>query len=402
MSRLRGKKVLLGVSGGIAAYKAPGVVRALVAAGAEVRVVLTSSGAEFVSRLALEVVSENRVHSELFEPGFESEIGHIELARWADVVLVAPATANLLARMRQGMADDLLTTLLLATTAPIVVSPAMNTQMWGHPAVAENVRVLAERGVVVVPPDSGQLACKEVGAGRMPDAPVLVAAAERALPGGLLAGRTVCVSAGPTREYFDPVRFLSNPSSGRMGYALARAARAHGADVTLVSGPTGLETPAGVRRVDVVSAQQMRDAVFENAAADLLVMAAAVADWRPETAAENKRKKGDGGWEPDLVRTPDILAELADASTRPSVVIGFSAETTDLLANATRKLQSKRLDGIVANDVSTGRVFGSDENIVLLIDGDGEPSEFGPAPKRDVAERIVAWASAKLPLRRGP
>lgn len=395
-TRLHGRKVLLGVGGGIAAYKAPTLVRALRAAGAEVRVVLTRSAAEFVAPLSLEVVSEHRVLTELFAPGQESEIGHIELARWADVVLVAPATANLLSRMRVGAADDLLTTLLLATTAPVVVCPAMNTQMWMHAAVRENLEVLVSRGVTVVSPDSGELACREVGPGRLPDEGVLVAAAERAVAGGLLNGRSVVVTAGPTREYFDPVRFLSNPSSGRMGFALAEACAAHGAAVTLIAGPVSLGTPAGVSRVDVVSAQELHDAVHRHVGADLLLMSAAVADWRPEDRAEQKRKKGPGGWSPEMTRTPDVLASLVDAPVRPRVVIGFAAETESIEEHARSKLAAKRLDGIVANDVSGGKVFGADSSAVVLLDGSGEGRRVGPAPKRAVAEAIVEWVAPKL------
>lgn len=396
MSRLESKRVLLGVGGGIAAYKAPEVVRAFRKAGAEVRVVLTRAAEEFVSPLALEVVSENRVGKDLFDPTFEHEIGHIELARWADVVVVAPATANLLARMRVGMADDLLTTIALATTAPVVVAPAMNTQMWMHPAVRENLDVLVSRGVFVVAPDAGELACKEVGPGRMPDPDVLVEAAERALPGGLLVGLSLCVSAGPTREYFDPVRFLSNPSSGRMGYAIATAARAHGADVTLISGPTGLATPRGVKRIDVVSAGDMAGAVQRECASDVLIMCAAVADWRPRDVAPEKRKKTEGVWTPELERTEDILLEASRSAARPKVVVGFAAETSNVEENARAKLVAKALDGVVANAVGGEQGFGSEDNQVLLIARDGSSRAVGPAPKREVADEIVAWVAAML------
>ncbi|MCB9520467.1 MAG: bifunctional phosphopantothenoylcysteine decarboxylase/phosphopantothenate--cysteine ligase CoaBC [Myxococcales bacterium] len=396
MSRLRGRRVLLGVTGGIAAYKAPELVRALRAAGAEVRVIVTAGGAEFVSTRALEVLSENRVAEGVFDRAFEHEIGHIALARWPDVVLIAPATANFIAKLRVGLADDLLTTVLLATTAPVVVAPAMNTQMLGHPAVVENLSVLAARpGTTIVAPDSGSLACGEVGAGRLPDPPVLLAALERAVPGGGLSGRHVVVSAGPTRERFDPVRFLSNPSTGRMGFAIAAAAVAAGADVTLVAGPTSLPTPPGAVRVDVESAAQMRAAIV-NRGCDVLVMTAAVADWTPAEPSPHKRKKTAGVWDPRLDRTADILAEVSASAARPRLLIGFAAETENVVEYARAKLAAKRLDAIVANDVGAGGAFGSESNTITLLAADGEAIEIGPAPKREVADALVAWIAGAL------
>ncbi len=396
MTELRDQRIVLGVGGGIAAYKAPALVRALVKAGAQVRVVLTRSAQEFVSPLALEAVSGNRVGLDLFEPGFEHEIGHIGLARWADAVVIAPATANLLARMRAGMADDLLTTVLLATTAPVVAFPAMNTQMWQHAAVRANVVALQERGVTVVDPDDGELACHEVGAGRQPDPDVIVAHTARALSDGALRGREILVSAGPTREYFDPVRFLSNPSSGRMGVAIAAAAFAAGADVTLVAGPMAVEPPPGVRVHPVVSAEQMRDAVHRLADCDALIMSAAVADWRAASPSDRKRKKTDDVWAPELQRTPDILAELSRAAVRPRVTVGFAAETDDVLVNARKKLASKGLDGIVANAVRSGSAFGASTNEVHLLDASEQSEHIGPAPKREVADAIVRWVARLL------
>lgn len=395
MSVLSGRRVLLGVGGGIAAYKAPMVVRALRAAGAEVRVVLTRSAREFVTPMALQAVSGNRVGSDLFDPAYEHEIGHIEMARWADAILVAPATANLISRMRVGAADDLLTTVLLATRAPVVVAPAMNSQMLAHPAVQENLEVLAQRGVTVVPPDSGELACSEVGPGRQPDPPVLVSYVDRVLRSSILRGRSVVVTAGPTREYFDPVRFLSNPSSGRMGCALAESAFAEGAEVTLIHGPLSVDVPAGVTAVPVTTAEQMCEAVLAAADCDVLFMSAAVADWTPETVSETKRKKGEGAWAPTMARTRDVLAALASNATRPKVTVGFAAETNDVDANARDKRQRKGLDGIVANDVSGGKVFGAERTTVRLINAEGATS-LGPDTKRAVADGIVRWASGML------
>jgi len=389
MSRLAGKRVLLGVGGGIAAYKTPDLVRALRKVGAEVRVVVTPAACEFVSANVLEVLSENRVGRALFDPAFEHEIGHIALARWPDVVLIAPATANLIARARAGMADDLLTTLLLATTAPVVWCPAMNTQMLAHPATQENMATIAARARQhVVRPDDGDLACGEVGAGRLPDPPVLLAAAERALPGGTLAGRRVVVTAGPTREWFDPVRFLSNPSTGKMGFALAAACHAQGADVRLIAGPTALATPPGVARVDVASAAEMLAAVRATAA-DVLIKTAAVADWTPVEVATQKRKKGDGAWSPALTRTVDILSSVTSSEDRPAIVVGFAAETERVVEYATDKLHRKGLDAIVANDVGPGGAFGSDHNQVTVLTHDGRAIALGPADKRSIADGIV-------------
>lgn len=392
MNGLEGKRVLLGVTGGIAAYKAPALIRAFRAEGAEVRVILSRSAEQFVTPMAVQVVSENRVGRDLFEPGYEYEIGHIELARWADVCVVAPASANVLARARYGLSDDLLTTVLLATTAPVVFCPSMNTQMLFHPATQENIRTLQKRDrCFVVASDEGQLACKEVGAGRLPDPPTILSAARRVLTAPVLAARHVVVTAGPTRERFDPVRFISNPSSGKMGFAIAEAAKEAGARVTLVHGPVAIEPPDGVEAISAVTAQAMRDAVHEHAK-DVLVMTAAVGDWRPQEVALQKRKKTDGAWTPTLVRTTDILAELAESAVRPRVVVGFAAETHDVLEYAQKKLVEKRLDGIVANSVAgLEGAFGNDENTVFLVRRGSEPEQVGPASKSAVARRLVQW-----------
>ena len=392
MSSLRGIKVLLGVSGGIAAYKSAALIRHLRGQGCVVRVVMTAAAREFITPLTLEVLSEHPVTTELFQPGFESEIGHIELARWPDVVLVAPATANVIAKARAGIADDMLTTILLATTARVLWCPAMNTQMLGHPATVENVEALRQRRLNhVLDPDAGELACHEVGAGRLPDPPVIEAALRRVLTPQLLAGRRVLITAGPTREYFDPVRFLSNPSTGRMGYALAEACAAAGATVTLVSGPTTLPAPWNVRVVRVGSARQMRDAVFAEPC-DIAVMAAAVADWRPSEQLPHKRKKATAPWIPTFERTDDILAQLSESPQRPALLVGFAAETEHVIDNARIKLERKGIDGIVANDVGgSNGAFGNPNNTVTLIDAHGGSRVLPEAGKRDIADEICRW-----------
>lgn len=383
---------MLGVGGGIAAYKAPELVRHLTRAGAQVRVVLTGGAQEFVSPLALQVVSGHRVGTDLLDASAEFEIGHIELARWADAVVIAPATANLLARMAGGHADDLLTTVVLATTAPVVVFPSMNTQMLLHPATQQNIATLAVRArTTVVDPDSGDLACREVGAGRLPDPDVILAELERAVSPRPLQGLRLSITAGPTREHFDPVRFLSNPSSGRMGYALAHAARVAGADVTLVTGPTALDLPHGVRVVRVETAAEMHAAAIATLG-DIYVSAAAVADYTPAEVAPQKRKKTAEDWVPVLTRTVDILATVSASPQRPSLVVGFAAETEAVEANALSKLFNKRLDGIVANSVAGAEgAFGSVNNQVTLLEPEVTGRVVGPAPKEWIAHEIVAW-----------
>jgi phosphopantothenoylcysteine decarboxylase/phosphopantothenate--cysteine ligase len=390
-----GKRVLLGISGGIAAYKGPALVRALTAQGAEVRVVLTRAAAHFVSPLSLQAVSGHAVGQDLFDPAYEAQIGHIELARWPDAILVAPTTADLLAKTRLGLCDDLLTTILCATTAPILLAPAMNTQMWLHPATQEHAAALRQRpGVHLIAPDQGQLACKEVGPGRLPDPPALLDALARLWAPPLLLGRRALVTAGPTREYIDPVRFLSNPSTGKMGFAIARAAARLGAQVTLVAGPVHLETPPGVHRVDVTSAHDMYEAVFAAlrgpSPPEVIVKAAAVADWRPANPSDQKTKKTPGDWHIPMTRTQDILASLgALPDDQRPVLVGFAAETNDIAAYALDKLHRKRLDMIVANSVAAAHsAFGADDNRVSFFDRLGQHEDFGPAPKDEVAERL--------------
>jgi phosphopantothenoylcysteine decarboxylase/phosphopantothenate--cysteine ligase len=388
------RRILLVVSGGIAAYKAPELVRALRKAGHEVRCVLTRAAAEFVSPLALQTVSGQRVRSALFDPAEEGEIDHVALADWAEAVVVAPATADLLARMAHGLADDLATTLLLATRARLVVAPAMNVNMWHHPATQANVATLRARGVRFVGPDAGWLACGWEGEGRMSDPAEIAGAAELALGTRSLAGECVLVTAGGTREAIDPVRAISNRSSGKMGFAIAAEAARRGAQVVLVAGPSVQPTPPGVRRVDVESALEMRDAVLaELEAATVVIKAAAVADFRPAAPSQHKIKKEslgeDGGLVLELVRNPDILAEVGRRKGS-RIVVGFAAESEDLVAAARRKLERKGCDLIVANDVSRPDAgFDGDTNAVVLVWPGGQVEELPLLSKAEVAAQLL-------------
>jgi phosphopantothenoylcysteine decarboxylase/phosphopantothenate--cysteine ligase len=394
MNEQRGPRILLGVTGGIAAYKSPDLVRRLRERGAEVLVVMTEGAKQFVTPLTFQAVSGRAVRDSLWDESAEAAMGHIELARWADAVLVAPATAEFLARLAQGRADDLLTTLCVATAAPVYVAPAMNQQMWANPATQDNVATLRARGVVVLGPGSGDQACGETGEGRMLE-PVELAGE---VLGGLsaarpLAGCKVVVTAGPTRERIDPVRFISNRSSGKMGYAVAQAAREAGAEVVLVSGPVGLPAPAGVVRVSVESARQMLDAVHAALeGADVYVGAAAVADYQPARVADHKIKKCSDTMTLELVRAPDILASVAARPDRPFVV-GFAAETQDVELNARGKLDDKQLDMIAANRVGDGLAFDQDENSLLLL-WPGGREDLGTAGKLELARRLVARVAA--------
>ncbi len=388
------RRVLLIVSGGIAAYKAPELVRALRAAGHEVRCVLTAAAERFVAPLSLQTVSGQRVRTALFDAEQEGEIDHIALADTAELVLVAPATADLLAKMAHGLADDLASTLLLATRAPVLVAPAMNVNMWQHAATRRNVETLRERGVRFVGPDAGALACGWEGEGRMSDPSAIAAAAELALGTRAWEGETVLVTAGGTREAIDPVRSLTNRSSGKMGFAIAAEAARRGARVVLVAGPASLPTPAGVRRVDVESALEMHRAVFaELAEATVVVKAAAVADFRPKQAEGRKIKKEglaeDAGLTLELVPNPDILAEVS-REKGPRIVVGFAAESHDLVPAAQRKLARKGCDLIVANDVSRAGVgFDADQNAVTLVWPSGEVEELPVQPKAAVAGQLL-------------
>jgi len=403
MSRwLEGKTVVVGLSGGIACYKAADVVRQLRGGGARVRVVMTRHALEFITPLTLQTLAGEPVSTELFDLTQESEIGHIRLADTADAIVVAPATANLIGKLAHGLADDLLTTVLLATRAPVLVAPAMNVHMWENALVQANLRTLRELGWRTIDPEVGYLACGYEGAGRLADTAVIVAEVQRAVGPQDLRGERVLVTAGPNREPIDPVRFISNRSSGRMGYAVAAAAWRRGADVTLVSGPTGLGAPHGVRRVPVTTAAEMRDAVAaEFGAATMLFMAAAVADYRPAAPAAQKLKKQPGPLRLELERTVDILGELRGRADG-RLMVGFAAETENMIGNAERKLQGKQLDLIVANDVAgTDTGFEVDTNAVVLIDHSGRTA-VPLATKDDIADHILDRAVALQRERRSP
>ena len=390
MSGERGR-VLLAVCGGIAAYKACEVLRALQKAGCEVRVTMTEDATRFVGPVTFEALSGAPVATSLYDyPG--SAIPHISLAEWADVAVVVPATANVLAKMACGIADDCLTTTLLACACPVLVAPGMNVHMWQNPATQANVSTLRERGVRFVGPDSGRLACGEVGEGKLASVDEVVEAALALLAPRDLAGLRVLVNAGPTHEAIDPVRYIANRSTGKMGYAIAAAAARRGAEVTLVSGPTSLVTPAGVRRVDVESAAQMHDAMLAAFdAADVAICSAAVADYTPVAPADHKLKKSREHLDAiQLTETADILADLC-AAKGARVVVGFAAETNDLLAHAQEKLDHKGADLIVANDVSRPEsTFGADTNRVALVTADGV-EQLDTMPLANVADAILDW-----------
>lgn len=378
MQTLAGKKILLGISGGIAAYKCAELTRRLIERGAQVQVVMTHAAKEFITPLTMQAVSGRPVSDSLLDPAAEASMGHIELAKWADLVLLAPATADLIARMTAGMGNDLLTTLVLATDAPVAVSPAMNQQMYAHPATQENIATLKRRGCHIWGPAAGEQACGDVGMGRMLEPMQLVHRCEAFFQPKPMTGRSVLITAGPTREAIDPVRYISNHSSGKMGYALAEAAAKLGATVTLVSGPVSLATPTGVTRVDVESAQQMFDAVMDSAPRhDVFISCAAVADYRPHTIAEQKLKKVDGtdDMSIEMVKNPDIVASVAAMTQDRPFTVGFAAETQDVEKYARGKLVKKNLDMICANDVSVeGQGFNSNNNALNLYWNEGDKS----------------------------
>ncbi len=399
---LAGTRVLLGVSGGIAAYKAAELVRRLGDAGAEVRVVLTENAARFVTPLTFQALSGHPVRSSLWDESAEAAMGHIELARWAQEVLVAPASADLIARIAHGIADDLLATLCLATSAPVSVAPAMNQQMWANAATQANVATLRARGIRVFGPASGGQACGEFGAGRLLEAGEIVAELAAQRVPRELAGARVLVSAGPTFEDIDPVRYIGNRSSGRMGFAVAEAAAEAGAEVVLVAGPVALATPACVRRIDVRSAREMQAAVLAEARrSDVYVGAAAVGDFRARETAQHKLKKAgaDATLELSLVQNPDILAEVAGLQPR-LFVVGFAAETADLERHARDKLERKNLDLVAANPVGDERGFEREDNELLLIWHGGQEA-LPRAHKRVLARALVARIAALRLLARG-
>ncbi|MGB5259318.1 MAG: bifunctional phosphopantothenoylcysteine decarboxylase/phosphopantothenate--cysteine ligase CoaBC [Gammaproteobacteria bacterium] len=388
MNYLSGKHVLLGITGGIAAYKAAELVRLLRRTEAEVRVIMTAGAREFITPLTLQALSGNPVHTDLLDSAAEAAMGHIELARWADVLLVAPATADALARRVQGRANDLLSAVCLACEAPQAVAPAMNRAMWDNPATRDNISTLVARGVHVFGPARGAQACGETGPGRMLEPQALVDHLSGLFRTGRLAGQRVVVTAGPTREAIDPVRYISNHSSGRMGFALARAAAEAGAEVILISGPVTLETPPGVRRVDVTSATDMHAAVMQQAPdSDIFIAVAAVADYRPQAAATQKIRKSDTTMTLVLERNPDILADVAVLPAAPFTV-GFAAETEALLERAKHKRTAKGIDMIAANLVGAGRGFDVDENALHVV-WDGGDVELPSTGKTRLAVQLV-------------
>ena len=396
--------IVLGITGSIAAYKTPELVRRLRERGADVQIVMTASAEEFVTLTSLQAVSGRPIRSNLWDREAEASMSHIELARWADVVLIAPATAEIMARLASGAAPDLLTTLCLATEAPIAIAPAMNRIMWANPAVQANRQTLADRGFTILGPDHGSQACGETGAGRMlePDQIAeivcgreLVAQGERSL-----AGKRVLITAGPTREPIDPVRYITNRSSGKMGYALAAAAVREGAEVVLVSGPVNLEGPGGVRTIPVETAEQMFDATHDNIGdIDIFIAAAAVSDYRPAGMAEQKIKKKRAEMRLDLVRSPDILASVAALDDAPFTV-GFAAETERVREYALSKLENKKLDMIVANRVGTDRGFDRDDNAVSVYWHDGK-QEFPVTAKIELAGRLIKLIASRYEATRG-
>ena len=401
---LQDRRVLLIISGGIAAYKSLELIRRLRERGAAVRCIMTAAAQHFVTPLSVASLSEDKVYTDLWSLTDESEMGHIRLSREADLVVVAPASADLIARMATGLADDLATTALLASDKPVLIAPAMNLMMWAHPATRANLATIETRGVTRIGPGSGELACGEVGSGRMAEPLEIVAAIERLLTGDTrLAEKRVLVTSGPTREPIDPVRYISNHSSGKQGHAIAAALAALGADTVLVSGPTQEPSPAGVRVVPVETAAEMLAACEAALPVDVAVMAAAVADWRIETAGRQKIKKNGAG--PPVLRlaeNPDILATIAQrGNDRPRLVIGFAAETEDVVENARKKRLRKRCDWILANDVSPGTgTFGGDRNTIHLVDADGI-EDWPVMTKREVAARLAERIALHVRAPRG-
>jgi len=398
MGFLASKRILLGVTGGIAAYKSADLVRRLQDAGAEVRVAMTPAAREFVAPLTFQALSGNPVHCDLLDSAAEAAMGHIELARWADAVVVAPATADFLAKLAGGAADNLLLATCLATAAPIALAPAMNQGMWSKASTAANVALLRERGFALLGPDAGSQACGDIGPGRMLEPLAIVAGLDALFSSDLLAGRKVVITAGPTREAIDPVRYISNHSSGKMGYALAAAAAAAGADTWLISGPTALAAPGRVKHIAVTSAAEMLEATLAAiAGCHLFIGSAAVADYRPLTVAEHKIKKKDQSNTMTLVleKNPDIIATVAALPERP-VTVGFAAETRDLEAHARRKLEKKNLDAVIANDVSRSDIgFNSDDNQVLLVTAEGA-EWLSLMNKSKLARELISRLAARL------
>ena len=393
---MQGRRILLIVGGGIAAFKAPALIRLLRAAGASVTPVLTAAGAQFTTPMTLSVLAGEPVHDTLWDQGAEAEIGHIQLSRQADLVVVAPATADLMAKMAQGLANDLASTLLLATDKRVLIAPAMNVRMWHHPATQRNLATLRGDRVLFVGPDEGDMACGEYGAGRMAEPEAVVAAIRAALTDGPLTGRHVIVTSGPTHEPIDPVRYIANRSSGAQGAAIAAALRDLGARVSFVTGPASVPAPQGVDVIAVETAQQMRDAVAAALPADAAVMAAAVADWRVLNGSDQKIKKTGDMPTLQMAENPDILAWISRDARRPRLVVGFAAETQDVTAHATAKRLRKGCDWIVANDVSpaTGIMGGSHNTVTLITEAGAE--DWPRMDKHAVAARLAARVAEAL------
>lgn len=398
MAQLTNRNFIIGVTGSIAAYKAAELTRELSRAGARVRVIMTSGAQEFVTPLTMQALSGHPVHTELLDTEAEAAMGHIELARWADAIIVAPASADSLARLSNGRADDLLTSCVLASSAPLFVAPAMNQGMWASPATQENVKTLERRGVQFLGPDSGSQACGDIGAGRLMEPEDIVRAIAGSFNTRLLEGKRVVLTAGPTREPICPVRYLSNHSSGKMGYALAAACAEAGASTVLISGPVELSADEGIEVIAVNTALEMHEAAMREAAgADVFIGAAAVADFRPKTSAQEKIKRGsDTETSIELVANPDIIADVSRIDQRPSVVMGFAAETENIVANAQSKLLRKALDCIFVNNVSEqGIGFNSELNAGLLIHSDASVA-FDPMTKRVLAAQLIAHLAKML------
>ncbi len=393
MSSLSNKRILLGITGGIAAYKCAELTRLFVKAGAEVRVAMTAAATEFITALTMQALSGNRVQLDLLDPEAEAAMGHIELARWADLILIAPATADFLAKMAHAQADDILSTLVLAASVPIAVAPAMNQAMWADTGTQANLEILRERKYHVFGPVDGDQACGDVGPGRMMEPAQLLESCADMFESGLLAGQKIVITGGPTREALDPVRYISNHSSGKMAYALATEAVAAGARVVLISGPVNLQTPAGVTRIDVVTAQEMLDATLANVIdADVFIGVAAVVDYRPQQVETDKIKKSSDTMQLKLVKNPDIITAVADLENRP-LVVGFAAETSNITENGREKLLKKKLDLLFANNAAD--TFNSDSICVTAISTDTE-TELPAGNKHVVARNMLQLIADRL------
>lgn len=397
---LNGKRILLIISGGIAAYKALELIRLLKKSGASVRCVLTKGGSQFITPMSVAALSEEEVYTDLWSLKDESEMGHIRLSREADLILIAPASANILAQMAHGLAEDLASTTLLATNRPVMVCPAMNPMMWQHAATQENIKTLKQRSIHIIDPACGEMACGETGMGRLPEPEeILIAVTTYFQKNMPLAGKRALVTSGPTFEPIDPVRFIGNRSSGKQGHAIAAALAAKGAAVTLVTGPVSIPDPSGVETTHIQTAQEMLDACENNLPVNIVVCAAAVSDWRVEKCCGQKIKKGDNKTPPSftLAENPDILKTISTHKNRPDLVIGFAAETENLIENAKSKLAKKSCDWIIANNVAENKIFGADENLITLVTPD-KTEQWPTASKdtiaRDIADEIVKYMTS--------